>query len=357
MPPAHPFMTERVLSTRELNRAILARQLLLERSRLSLTRALERIGGLQTQYAPSAYVALWSRLHGFRRPALTKALVERRAVQATLIRATIHIVSAGDFPFLGAGIRRGRREWWLRVQRGQLKGIDMKAVASRVRRHLSGGPLRQGELVDRLRADGFPQAVAAGMGMWVDLVRVPPSGTWEQRRADLYGLADDWLDMPNPTEAEGLEHLVRRYLGGFGPASVDDMSSWAGLQVTTLRPAINRLRLRRFRDEDGGELLDLPGALHPDPDAPAPVRFLPTWDATLLVHARRAQILPEQYRPLVFNTKTPHSVSTFLVDGAVAGTWRYESGRVHLDPFDRVPTVSWHELEREAKRLAAFHAT
>jgi hypothetical protein len=188
------------------------------------------------------------------------------------------------------------------------------------------------------------------------MVRVPPSGTWERRRADLYGLADDWLEPSSPTESEGQEHLVRRYLGGFGPAPLRDLADWAGLPVTTLRPVVERLELRRFRDEQGAELFDLPRAPLPDPDTPAPVRFLPTWDATLLAQARRTQILPERYRPRVFNTKTPHSLGTFLVDGAVAGTWRYEKGRVLLDPFDRIPRVSQSELEEEAERLAEFHA-
>jgi hypothetical protein len=185
---------------------------------------------------------------------------------------------------------------------------------------------------------------------------VPPSGTWEQRRADLYGLAEDWLGRWSATEAEGLEHLVRRYLGGFGPASAQDTASWAGLPVTTVRPALERLGVRRFRDEQGRELFDLRRAPLPHPDTPAPVRFLPTWDATLLVHARRTQILPERYRGMVFNTKTPHSVGTFLVDGAVAGSWRHERGRVRLEPFGRLDRQARRELDEEAERLAAFHA-
>lgn len=349
-------MAERVLSTRELNRALLARQLLLERSKLPLIRALERVAGLQSQYAPSAYVGLSSRLHGFRRETLTKALEERRAVQATLMRVTIYIVSARDYPLFAAAIRKGRREWWLRVQRHQLEGLDMETVAGRLREHLADGPRRYAELTGMLEAEGFPSVASSGAGLWVDTVRVPPSGTWERRRADLYTLADDWLGPSNATEAEGLEHLVRRYLGSFGPASLNDLAGWAGLGVTVLRPVVERLRLRRFRDEKGVLLLDLPRAPLPGSDAPAPVRFLPTWDATLLVHARRTQVLPEQHRPLVFDTKTPHSVSTFLVDGAVAGVWRYERGRIRVEPFERLPRAVRRELEDEADLLAAFHS-
>jgi hypothetical protein len=121
-----------------------------------------------------------------------------------------------------------------------------------------------------------------------------------------------------------------------------------------LAPAVERLRLRRFRDESGAELFDVPHGPLPDADTPAPVRFLPTWDATLLVHARRTQILPERYRPLVFSTKTPQSISTFLVDGRVAGTWKHERGRVHVDPFERLPREVQRELADESERLAAF---
>ncbi len=348
-------MAERVLSVRALNRALLARQLLLERSTLPLARALERLGGLQSQYAPSAYVGLWSRLLDFRREALTNALEQRRAVQATLMRTTIHVVSARDHPLFAAGIRDTRRAWWLRVQRHRLEGVDMAAVAELLRRRLADGPRRQAELVELLAAEGFPRIAWSGAGLWLDMVRVPPSGTWERRRADLYGLADDWLGPSGATQAQGLEHLVRRYLGGFGPAPLNDVANWAGLTVTTLRPVVERLRLRRLRDEDGRELLDLPRAPLPDAATPAPVRFLPTWDATLLAHARRTQILPEPYRPLVFDTKTPHSVPTFLVDGAVAGTWRHEGGRVRVEPFERLAAPARREVDEEAERLAAFH--
>jgi hypothetical protein len=349
-------VAERVLSTRELNRALLARQLLLERSPLPLARALEQVAGLQAQYAPSAYVALWSRLQDFRREELTRALEQRRAVQATLLRSTIHVVSARDYPLLAEAIRRTRREWWSRVQQHQADGLDMEAVAALLRERLADGPRRQAELTRLLAAEGLPRVAWSGAGLWLDLVRVPPSGTWEQRRADLYGLADQWLGGWSVTEAEGLEHLVRRYLGGFGPASAKDLASWAGLPVASVRPVLERLAPRRFRDERGGELFDLPRAPLPDLDTPAPVRFLPTWDATLLVHARRTQVLPEEHRPLVFNTRTPHSVPTFLVDGAVAGTWRYERGRVRLEPFGPLPRQARAELEEEAERLAAFHA-
>ncbi|HEY3195916.1 MAG TPA: winged helix DNA-binding domain-containing protein [Candidatus Dormibacteraeota bacterium] len=348
-------MSERVLSTRELNRALLARQLLLKRSKLSLTAALERLGGLQSQYAPSPYIGLWSRLAGFRRESLTRALEKRQAVQATLMRSTIHTVSAADFPVLTAGISGGRREWWLRIARHQIEGVDMEAVADLLRKRLANGACRATELRSLLADHGIPAIAWSGIGLWLDMVRVPPSGTWEQRRADLYGLAEDWLGPRRADEAEGRELLIRRYLGAFGPATPNDIAGWAGLPPTKIAPTAEKLSLRRFRDANGGRLLDLPGSTIPDAATPAPVRFLPTWDATLLVHARRTQILPERYRPLVFDTKTPHSFPTFLVDGDVAGKWRYESGRVRLEPFEPLPARVRRELDEEAKALAAFH--
>ena len=328
---------------------------MLERSRLPLTTVVERVGGLQTQYAPSPYVALWSRMHAFRRDALTKALEQRRIVQGTMMRVTIHMASARDFPLFIAGVKRSRQEWWLRTHRKEVEGLDMEAVSARIREHLKDGPARAQRLVELLRDDGFPSVAWSGAGLWVELVRVPPSGTWEQRRADLYGLAEQWVGPSAATETEGLEHLVRRYLGGFGPAAPTEVASWAGLPVTAVRPVMERLPLRRFRSEEGKVLFDLPRAALPGEDAPTPVRFLPTWEAALLIHARRKQILPERHRGAVFSIDTPHSLSTFLVDGAVAGSWHYDNKRIRLEPFEPLPQRVRRELEDEAKGLAAFH--
>ncbi len=344
------------LTAGELNRALLARQLLLERSGLSIPAALERAGGLQTQYAPSGYIGLWSRLRQFRIADLTRAFEDRTAVQATLMRVTIHTVSAADYWGFAAGTRQARRELHLRVRRTELHGIDMERAADQLRAWLSAGPRRQSELVGLLEAAGYPRAVWDAIGQWVDLVRVPPSGTWHRRRADLYGLASEWLPPSTVTEDEGLRLLVRRYLGGFGPATLADLASWAGVAASRLQPIAYDLDLRRFRDEGDRELLDLPDGPLPGADTPAPVRFLGTWDANLLVHARRTLILPEEYRPLIFHTKAPQSYPTILVDGAVAGTWRYENGEVTITWFARPRAGIVDEAEAEAVRLAAFHA-
>jgi Winged helix DNA-binding domain len=344
----------RTLTQGELNRALLARQLLLERSPATIPRALERIGGLQAQYAPSMYIGLWTRLKDFRRDDLTRALERRKVVQATLMRVTIHLVSAGDYWPLTVAIRDARRETWLRAHRSRPSAPELEAAARRLRPRLAKGPLRRTEIDELLGKPG--SALINGLGMFVDLVRAPPSGTWEQRRADLYAPAEDWLGPPGVSLEQAGEHLVRRYLTGFGPATRNEIADWAGLPPREVAAVLERLRLRRFSSQDGEELVDLPRAPLPAPDTLAPVRFLPTWDATLLVHTRRTGILPERYRPRVFNTKTPQSVPTFLVDGSVAGTWRYENGRVRPEPFGRLPRSTLRELRDEAERLAEFHA-
>jgi winged helix DNA-binding protein len=342
-----------MLTERALNRALLARQLLLGRRELPVTRVIEQIGGLQTQYAPSAYVGLWSRLPRFEHRTLTGALERKQVIQATLMRATIHMVTRRDYWPIAAALREGRRDWWLRATRHTAGPPAMEAAAMRVRSLLADGPMKRPAIVERL---GLDAATWNGIGLWVDLVRVPPSGTWDQRRADLFGLAEEWVGPSDATAEQGVRLLIRRYLAGFGPGSREDLASFTGLSRSVLEPGLDALRLRRFRDEHGRELLDVPRAPLPDPDTPAPVRFLPTWDATLLVHARRTQILPERFRPLVFNTKTPHSVPTFLVNGQVAGTWRSEKDRVAIEPFERLPRDIRRRLDDEAERLAAFHS-
>jgi len=338
-----------VLERRALDRALLARQLLLERVRLPVPRALERLAGIQNQYAPNGYIRLWSCLEGFRREDLTRALERRAVVQATLLRATIHLVSRRDFWPLAVAVRDAQREWWLRVHRPRPDERELERRATELRRLLADGPRRHEELA---------QVAGRGWGMvgpWLELVRVPPSGTWERRRADLFQTAEAWLGLEDVDPDAALDLLVRRYLGGFGPAPLADVAQWAHVKPKTLEPVAARQRLRRFRDEQGKELLDLPRAPLPDPETPAPVRFLPTWDAILLVHARRTGVLPERFRPLVFTTKRPQSVGTFLVDGAVAGAWRYEKGRVVWEPFERVARTLAREVDEEAERLAAFH--
>lgn len=343
-------MTDRILTTRDLNRALLARQLLLERSTCSLTEAVEQVGGLQTQYAPSGYVGLWTRLRDFRRAALTEALEDHSIVQATTLRTTIHMVSRREFWRYVAGIRAPRRAWAIKVQPRGLDEAAMVARARRLRDALHDGPKTVKEL------DGVVEGFVGLAGLWVDLVRVPPSGTWERRRADRLGLADDWVGPDESTEEEGRTHLVRAYLRAFGPASLRDASAWAGVPVADLKAGAANLALVSYRDEAGRELLDLPDAPLPDPATPAPVRFLPHWEASLLVHARRTGILPEEHRARVFTSKNPFSVGTVLVDGRVVAAWSLRDGRIVLDPYEPVTRRDRDRIEDERAALEAFHA-
>ena len=340
-----------ILTERRLNRALLARQLLLERSRMPIGLALQRVGGLQAQYAPSPYIRLWSMLERFELGDLTRALEKRRAVQATLMRSTIHIVSPRDYWRFAAGIGPARQEWWLRTWGLEHHGLDLDTVARTLRGELAGRTWQRKELDALLRDKGS----TIWSGAWVELVRVPPSGTWERRRADLFRLAHEWLKPEVVTEVEGLEHLLRRYLGAFGPARLLDAAGWMGVPRAKLLDVAERIELRTFETMDGKQLVDLPRTPLPAEDTPAPPRFLGTWDAALLVHARQTQILPDRFRPLVFHTKNPQSVATFLVDGAVAGSWRVEragaKATLRLEPFEPLPRASRGELRDEAEGL------
>jgi hypothetical protein len=343
---------DRVLTRRELNRALLARQLLLERVRQPLPRVIERIGYIQNQWAQQGYIRLWTSVEGFERDDLTRALHRRTVIQGTLMRETIHLVPRRDYALLAAAIRRSGQEWWRRVNKVT---IDMEPFARRAYEFFRGTTRTRKEVEEFLRAHDFPKQSIWGFGHWVNLIRVPPSGTWEQRRAHTFALAEDWIGAIEASEEEGIEHLVRRYLAAFGPATPNDIASWSGIPVTRLKPYLERMELRRFRDEHGKELLDVRRAPLPDPETPAPVRFLPTFDATLLAHARRTGVLDEEYRKMIFDVRAPHGLAPFLVDGRVAGLWKYENERISLDPFERLSRAARAELAEEAERLAAFH--
>jgi hypothetical protein len=344
----------RVLTERELNRAVLARQLLLERMKLSLPRTLERIGGIQAQYAPSMYIGLWTRLDQFERDQLTRALERRALAQGTLLRSTIHLVTPRDWWTWSAATRERRREEWLRTRKGVATAKELAAIARKVRARIGDGSIGRKELQELV---GKGSKGISAINTWLDLVRVPPSGTWDRRRADEFALAEEWIGPdPRPAKGEATTALVEGYLRGFGPASADEIADWAGLPIGAIRSALGGLELRRFQAEDGAELVDLPRLPLPEADTPAPPRLLGVWDAITLAHARRAQVLPEEHRARVFSTKTPQSINTFMVDGQVAGGWKLEKGKVRLEPFERLDKSAHRALEQEGERLAEFAA-
>ncbi len=347
---------DRTLTELELNRALLARQLLLERRKDGIPKVLERMGTLQAQYAPSMYIGLFSRIDGFERAELDRALEKRSVAQGTLMRATIHLVSKADYWPIALGVRAARRDAWLSASyRKDYSAAQMSDAARKLRRRLGDGTLTRKEIHVLLGED---RVVTNGVNMWLDLVRVPPSGTWERRRADLYARAEAWLGPPpkQADERKGIELLVRRYLGAFGPAPVADLANWAGMHPGRVQLVVDRLKLRSFEHESGNRLLDLPRAPLPDPETPAPPRFIGTWDAMLLTHARRTGVLPEEHRSKVFNARTPQSMPTFMVDGRVAGSWKFEKGKVKLDPFEKLDAAEKRSLAAEAARLADLHA-
>jgi winged helix DNA-binding protein len=336
-----------VLTERHLGRALLARQLLLERSPLSLTKALERIGGIQAQYTPSTYIGLWTRLEGFESEQLERALERRTVVQGSLMRVTIHLVSARDWWRFAVGVRDARRRYLLRTQKRTER--EFEAAARKIRKEIAGGTLTQAEMRGLLGEPGGQLSAAT----WIDLVRVPPSGTWARRRADIHASAEDWLGTSGEGIAFGdaVDHLVRARLRGFGPATRAEIADWAGIPPAAVAESLERLDLRRFSGEDGKELVDLPRAPLPDPDTPAPPRLLPVWDAVTLKSMSRAGILPQEYRPRFMNVTYAQSMNAFLVDGRVAGVWKPRDGRVEFDPFEKVDRGAMRELRAEAERL------
>ena len=339
---------ERTLSPRALNRATLARQLLLERGRLPLLPGLERVAGLQGQWNPAPFVGLWSRLEGFRREQLERALIRRRVVKATLMRSTLHLVTARDYPVFVAA-----------THGGSATTMDPRAVAvaDRVtegaRALFADGPRTSADVSAWLEREHGIDAVDRWPHVWGairvrgSIVHAPAAALWKMPpRMSFVALQD--VAAPDPAEARVV--LVRRYLAAFGPSTRADISKWSGLRIRDILPALERLEpLRRFRDLDGRELYDLPRAPLPPPDRPAPVRFLPRWDNVLLGHIDQLRVAPPEYRAVGHD-----GTQTFLVDGMVAGSWSVGGGRVRLEPFAPLPRGARRELEDEARRLEAF---
>jgi hypothetical protein len=334
---------ERVLSTRELNRATLARQLLLERRRLPVVRAVERVAGLQAQWPPAPYVGLWTRIEGFRPEKLERALLRRSVLRGVLMRGTVHLLSARDYTLFGAALDVAPPGWVT---------PESQELAARVI-----GPLRIFAAEPRTRAEiqewlerEHGLHIEGPNGLWYALrlqgriVHAPESCLWKGPQRPSF-VAADYREL-DPARAR--RELVRRYLAAFGPATRGEISNWSGMRVRDFAESLDGLR--RFRDEQGRELYDVSRAPIPPPDAPAPVRFLPKWDNTLL---DRRTLLPEEYRAAVVRSNADVE-QTFLVDGLVAGVWRFKDGRVTTKPFAPLPSTSRRELEDEAARLAEF---
>ncbi|HTH71636.1 MAG TPA: winged helix DNA-binding domain-containing protein [Candidatus Saccharimonadales bacterium] len=357
--------TPRVLSDRELNRALLARQLLLKRAALSPAAAIERLAGLQAQWAPAPYVGLWSRLAKFAIVDLERALAERRVVKASLMRGTLHLVSAKDYPALSVATTRARPEHWTPLSR---RVPNAKAIHRATVRYARSARTRE-ELATFITTQGVARDLSASALWWMIashgwLVHVPPSGTWAHRTSGDLIAADAWIRSAREPEVETAVRItVQRHLGAFGPATVDDISSWSSIRAPAIRAALDALgpKIRTFADRRGRTLYDLMGAPLPDPDTPAPVRYLPKWDSTLLAYAppERVRILTEAHRRTVIGMNGDVA-QTILVDGMVAGTWaiaaRPAAATITVTPFGRVSKADRTALTEEGVRLARFIA-
>jgi hypothetical protein len=342
-------VTERVLTLRELNRATLARQLLLQRRRLSPAAVIERLVGMQAQSPQAPYVGIWTRTTSFRRESLERDLRSGAIVKATVIRQTLHLLTRHDYALFRAALSETNFPW-----QSALAG----RLAPAVRALAEKEPVTSAEAMDYLQREH-------------GLTGVNARRAWRAARVRGHVLhhheSSFWRASPEPrftaiqepeahVPVEARAELLRRYLLAFGPASRRDISAWSMMHVPEIGRALDRIEpLVRFRDEEGRELLDVPRAPLPDADTPAPVRFLPKWDNVLLAWANRTRVLPEQYRRKVIGMNGDVA-QTFLVDGFVAGIWRVKKGRVVLDPFAALPRSVRGELRDESERLEAFLA-
>jgi hypothetical protein len=342
-------VAERVLTLRELNRATLARQLLLERKRLSPKAVIERLVGMQAQWPPAPYVGIWTRTTSFRRAALERELVSAAVVKATVMRQTLHLLTRRDYALLRAALSETNFPDQTQVA---------KRLAPTVRKLAAKGPVTRADGIAHLEREHGLTGIDAqrawrGARVRAHLLHHHETALWHARPEGRF-VALDEPEAHVPVEARA--DILRRYLAAFGPASRRDISAWSMMHMPEIDRALERLEpLRRFRDEHGRELLDVPRAPLPDPETPAPVRFLPKWDNVLLAFADRTRVLPEEYRKMVIRMNGDVA-QTFLVDGFVAGIWRVESGRVAIEPFALLSRSVQRELKDEAGRLEEFLA-
>lgn len=357
----------RVLTLRELNRAMLARQMLLERAGIGVVPAIERLAALQAQWAPSPYIALWSRLKKFRREKLWSAIERHEVIRARLMRGTLHLVSARDFYAYAVATQDLHRGAWNRLQVG--RGVEPKQVAA-LAIAFARTPRPKEDVLEHIR--GRIGGALGGPFNWLvwrfvsahaDLVTAPPGGHWEYGGTDApYVAARHWIaNGERPSEDVALETLVRRSLAAFGPATLADVAKFAGQVPARVRPALERIgpTLRTFSDEEGRRLYDLPRAPRPDAELAAPVRFLPRYDELLISYQHRDRVIAPSHRRAVYS-KNAIVEAVVMVDGFAAGTWTVVRAKkeavlriaafARLGPRDRVA------VEAEGDALLQFLA-
>jgi hypothetical protein len=358
------------MSVAALNRALLARQGLLERLDAPLVEAVEAVGALQAQYWPAPPVALWSRVAGFAAEPFYAALERGELVTGTLLRATLHLVSAREHPAYAAVAEEERGPHWRRTK--DEPGDQVEELLTKLRAYARKTPRSTddiGAYVEDWIAE-HPKALSKAeverqrelkwrpFQRWSAFVRAPADGAWGTKAPSAL------LAAPRPRGApkgdKALDEVVRRHLRAFGPAGPDDVAGWIGWRTPPVRAAVERLApdLARFEDEDGRVLYDLPDAPRPDPETPAPPRLLAAFDSVLLAYAakRRGRILPDAHRDAVYERRNLQIRPSYLVDGLVAGTWSIEVKRreatLTLRPLERLARATRTQLVDEAERLA-----
>lgn len=348
-----------MLSRRALNRALLDRQLLLRRSDRNVLAAVTHLVGLQAQTPNAPYFALWSRLTDFDPKLLTELINDRRVVRIALMRGTIHSVTDSDCvelrPHFSDVLARG-----LRGSFGKhLQGLNLKKVEAAARKLFEKRPLsfnELGRLLEKRWPNHDPGALANAVRALVPLVQIPPRGTWGEGGLATHVPAETWLGRPLST-LPALDRMIHRYLAAFGPATVRDVQSWSG--ITGLHPILESMRanLSTFIDEEENELFDLHDAPRPEPDTPAPPRFLPVFDNVLLAHADRRRILSEAHRKMLFGTAALLE-GTILIDGFVGARWKIAQKRgravLTVEPFAPLRNRNRVAISEEGTGLLSF---
>lgn len=354
--------TVETLDRRTLNRALLARQHLLQRADVSVLEALDRLIALQAQAGQAPYFALWTRLKAFAPQDLSALIEDLGVARGTLMRGTLHVAAAADFAAIRPLIQRGLDRFMTEggVHGRALAGLDQAKVIAAARDLLRQGPLTAAQLREALAArwpDRDPQALAMAARIGLPMLQLPPRGLWGRGGQPMLAAMADRLEAPEPGLA--LADLVLRYLAAFGPASVADAQTWLGL--SRLAPTFEDLRPRLaiFRSEDGGELFDLPDAERPSGETEAPVRFLGEFDNVLLAHEDRTRIMPADHKRRLYTTNGVMRAAV-LIDGFTAGRWRIEDGKaeslLRIELFDKASKPIARALAEEGEGLLAFAA-
>ncbi|WP_406079415.1 winged helix DNA-binding domain-containing protein [Micromonospora sp. NBC_00858] len=348
-----------VLGTRALNRATLARQFLLDRADLPVLDAVAHLGGLQAQEPQEPFVGLWSRLRAFDPAVLSDLLTQRRVVRTHLMRRTVHLLTADDTVAWRARHDAMLRQRVLGVYRAELDGVDLDELAAAARAVMADDEPRSMTEIARALAERWPTPGPRALGEMVvaalvPMVQLPPRGLWRTRAGVRNVPLSSWLGREiDPPAVEGSDPvgqmLVRRYLAAFGPAATADLRAWCGLAGLPTAVSAMREELVTFRDERGRQLIDLPDAPRPDPDTPAPVRFLPAFDNAILGYHDRSRVVDDAHRGL-----SVAGERAVLVDGRVAATWSVEAGTVIVTPLGRLSRADRTEVAEQGRALASF---